>query len=83
MFCINAYLAHPQINHYALDIRLYFSQIVGSEIRHCLPRLAFQKKKKKSVDTMQFFFTILMHLIIRIALRICHQIGTIILENKV
>lgn len=45
MFCINAHLAHPQIKHYALDIRLYFSQIVGSEIRHCLPRLAFKKKK--------------------------------------
>lgn len=49
MFCLNAYLTHSQINIYALDIRLYFSQIVGSEIRHCLPRLAF----KKSVDIMQ------------------------------
>ncbi len=82
MFCINAYFAHTQIKHYALDIRLYSSQIVGSEIRHCLPRLAFQKKQK-SVEIMLKKYTFLMHLIIRIALRICHQIGSIVLENKV
>lgn len=29
------------------------------------------------------YLNILMHLIIRIALRICQQIGSIILENKV
>lgn len=29
MFCLNAYLTPSQINIYALDIRLYISQIVG------------------------------------------------------